>query len=188
MAAYPTTRALSYEDSRILKCPAFPWNGDLKACRACNAGLTGRQQRWCSPGCQNFYGRNHFWTWAREARLEADGFVCVRCSDGPGRPRPQRWHFGGREGHLRYKEAIAIWKLSTPVEVNHVWPLAQQAPVKVWGDRTRKRKHADSGCHHHLSLLMTLCRPCHRRITNQQFGLGKPKPVKPPPQIERLAV
>jgi 5-methylcytosine-specific restriction endonuclease McrA len=75
--------------------------------------------------------------------------------------------------------------LSGPrLEVNHVWPLARQMRRrKRYGKTTAEDwwemvplRHSDSGCHHHLSLLVTLCKPCHRRTTNQQFGFKVPTP------------
>jgi hypothetical protein len=170
-----SAKSLPYEDSRIVRCPAISWNQDLSVCRACNKPLTGRQQRWCSPGCRDWYGRNHFWTLAREARLEIDGYRCTRCGDGPGYARPRFYMRATFE---------KVWKLATPLEVNHVWPLAhQRRPRKRYDYKLREHvveqvpiKHADSGCHHHVSLLVTLCKPCHRRTTNQQFGFKKVSP------------
>lgn len=182
-------RKLPYEDARILRCPAMPWNADTSVCRGCNTPLSGRQQRWCSEPCSDWYGRNHFWTNARWARLEIDDFTCQRCGT-EGFVTPPDWLYFRRHGwkpSLKRKEAIRLNDLP-PLEVNHVWPLAHQE-VERYGYKLR-RKHADSGCHHHLSLLMTLCRPCHRRITNQQFGLKQPVIGKAPlpPMQEVFAV
>lgn len=158
-------------------CPVFAWDGDLKRCRACNGPLSGRQQRWCSPRCSDHYGRNHWWGHAREERLRLDDFTCQRCgvrseprlSDFDYRTRHQVW--GSADGLTRYA-AGKLWT-GPALEVNHVWPLAKQfREVKPYKNRPTQvpLRHADSGCHHHLSLLVTLCKPCHRRVTNQQFG------------------
>lgn len=181
--------SLPREDRRIVECPAMPWNLDPRACRGCNVPLVGRQQRWCSGRCSDWYGKNHFWTNARWARLEMDDFTCQRCGE-PGFATPPAWlwfrrHGWEREPMLRRREAIRLNDLP-PLEVNHVWPLAHQQEER-YGYKVR-RKHEDSGCHHHQSLLMTLCRPCHRRITNQQFGFGKVQTEPLPSMQEVLAL
>lgn len=174
---------LSYEDRRYAECLIFPWQGhDLNLCRGCNKPLTGRQKRWCGTLCSEKWGRNHWWSEASKARRELDDFTCQRCGV-RSEPRMSHWEYlhrhrvyGSADGLSRY-QAQKLW--TGPVlEVNHVWPLAQQ-PADLRGFRkgeTRKRKHSDTGCHHHLSLLVTLCKPCHRRTTNHQFGFKQPSP------------
>lgn len=174
---------MKYEDRVAWMCPVFAWDGDLKRCRACDGSLTGRQQRWCSDRCSDHYGRNHWWGHARVERLRLDDYTCQRCEV---RSEPRMSEFDYIQRHRVYGRADGLTRFSAlrllltgpALEVNHVWPLAQQfrerkrygkTPAEDWTEMVPIR-HADSGCHHHLSLLVTLCKACHRRITNQQFG------------------
>lgn len=64
------------DDAALLACSASGWKGDPKHCRWCDAELTGRRKRWCSDECSNWFGRNHFWTWARNAAARRDKYLC----------------------------------------------------------------------------------------------------------------
>ena len=156
-------------DSRYRDCAIFRWNGDPGACRACNAPLSGRRRRWCSVRCEGTYADNHFWTSAAPARLKLDEYQCQRCGV-QSEPRLSSWEFYQRHDISGpVAPPFSCWTVrkafaGPPLEVHHVFPLAQQF-----------KTHSQSGCHHHLSLLVTLCHSCHRdveKITTLRWSAG----------------
>lgn len=143
-------------DAELLACAASSWEGDPKRCRWCNAELVSPRRRWCSGECASEFARNHWWPSARNAALHRDGYACVEC--------------GGKRG------------AGVRLEVHHKTPLSElAAPARFRpGDRAR---HADTGCHHHLDGLVTLCcwrrdgkQPCHHRAHHgekpEQLAIG----------------
>lgn len=66
-------------DTLSIGCPLVQWKGEKGRCNWCDKELTGRQQRWCSSTCSEAYGRNHWWTAAREAAKDRDGWKCTQC-------------------------------------------------------------------------------------------------------------
>lgn len=60
----------------LIECSASAWTGEPKRCNWCDAELTGRRTRWCSDECSNNFGRNHYWTWARNAAARRDDHRC----------------------------------------------------------------------------------------------------------------
>lgn len=103
-----------------------------------------------------------------------DGACWVKCCDTPLPPRRRRWcstdhsNLWGRNHTWSMVRRAAMrrdqWTCrtcgarprTTPMEVNHIVPL---------GDGS----HATASCRHHLNNVETLCRPCHRLVTNQQI-------------------
>lgn len=45
----------------------------------CGKPLTGRQKRWCSVVCRDWYYLNHRWTQARLAAMVRAGWKCEHC-------------------------------------------------------------------------------------------------------------
>jgi hypothetical protein len=117
-----------------LTCTASAWEGDPGRCRACNGELTGRQRAWCSEECSRWFGRHHWWTWASRAAKRRDGNQCVVCRRDPIEVRDEKI----AEGWDR-RDATKF----TILETDHIEP--------VLG------RHAETGCHHHLDGLRTLC-------------------------------
>ncbi len=48
----------------------------------CARPLIGRQRKWCSQECNDWFWANHLWSWARETARKRDNRHCVRCSTG----------------------------------------------------------------------------------------------------------
>lgn len=51
----------------------------LGGCRWCGSPLPAGRRRWCSAECSDGFADQHYWTRARERRLEIDGWACVDC-------------------------------------------------------------------------------------------------------------
>lgn len=130
-------------DAQLRACTASAWEGDPSRCRWCNGELSGRQLRWCGS-CSNEFAVNHWWTSARRRARKRDGFACVRC--------------GAKEGHDESGE-IRRGRDGKPVilQVHH--------RVQILG------RHGETGCHHHLEGLETLCTVCH---LEEHHGTRKP--------------
>lgn len=145
-------------NSRYAACSVFRWDGDPGHCRACNGDLPHRRRTWCSAWCSEHYSRNHFWTQARPARIVLDDFTCQRCGV-RSEPRDSSWEFYARPGWEReglgHDDARQLF--AGPVlQVHHVFPMAWQQGIR--------NGHETGGCHHHQSLLVTVCVECHREI------------------------
>lgn len=58
--------------------PHIRQNG--RSCHNCGSGLSGRQQRWCSPWCSEYYALTHDWSGvARKWLFERERGVCAKC-------------------------------------------------------------------------------------------------------------
>lgn len=154
------------------QCETVPFLGQAGVCRRCGAELTGRRTAWCSDACETVWQQNHFWQMARPAAVKRDGGVCVRCG-GTGRKRQRRrMHLGNtwslkqigieveitaddwRERQRLYYSDIHVTSWEPWLEVNHIEP--------------RVGRGYNSGCHHHLTNLETLCHHCHVAETKRQ--------------------
>lgn len=124
-------------DEHLLECPLSMWSGDLRRCRWCDEPLTGRKQRWCSGRCAGEMGKHHWWGYARKERVRIDGGVCQACGA------------TGTEVHHR----VPLHTLTIAVE-----RLSSIGSELV----TRRVRHSDGGCWHHLDGLVTLCHDCHQ--------------------------
>jgi hypothetical protein len=73
------------------------------------------------------------------------------------------WHNAKKRARRRDKyrcvKCGATKKDGTRLEVNHIVPILG--------------RHDESGCHHHIDGLETVCRPCHLIITKEQFRKDK---------------
>jgi hypothetical protein len=146
MAPAPS-RAYPSSDEALLECTASSWEGDPKRCRWCNGELTGRQRRWCGE-CGNEFGRNHLWSWASNAAKRRDNYQCVVCR---------------RDPREVYEEKLELgW---VPREAHRFLILQVHHRVPVLG------RHAETGCHHHLDGLETLC--AHHHL-ERHHGTRKP--------------
>jgi 5-methylcytosine-specific restriction endonuclease McrA len=130
-------------------CPDIYGANTEKRCVGCGAPLKGRQRVWCSGDCETLFWQNHQWGMARAVVLVRDHKRCRRC----GTTGTRVWQYQtwlGTDKSFSYKETL---------EVNHIIP--------VMG------RHGQSGCHHHLDGLETLCHDCHVDETNRQFKRGR---------------
>lgn len=125
-------------DAALLACTASSWEGDETRCRWCDKTLSGRQRRWCSHECANLFGRNHWWSWASKAAKKRDGNQCIECKQDPLIVFAAKVEAGWSEDAAR-KFMI--------LETDHV--------EQILG------RHAQTGCHHHLDGLRTLCAHHH---------------------------
>lgn len=133
----------------LAQCPMYP-QPEAGRCGACAKALSGRQTRWCSRACSLSWRTNHVWTYARRAARTLAKNTCAGC--GVKRPpKPSR-----RLGPIAYAAARAAYD-AVPMEVNHRVGL---------GGALRSA----ASCHHHLSNLETLCKPCHLVVTKAQAG------------------
>lgn len=129
-------------------CPILPLLREHVAgeCDRCGKALSGRRKRWCSNHCASWaykeFSKHHDWSAARDATLERDGYKCVRCGAKPAIVDPPQ-----EFPPISTKPLVVL-------QVNHIEP--------------RRGQGYGRGCHHHLSNLETLCRPCHVVVTNQQ--------------------
>lgn len=147
--------------TRYRGCNLFVrWSGDLGRCRFCDSTLTGRRRTWCSSECQDTYADNHFWTQAPPARIALDGYRCVRCGDGPGHPPPNPFYIS------QFTTQQKALRQHVPLEVHHLYPIGRV--LSRYGTSS-----TPSGCHNHLSLLVTLCRSCHLRETKAEKQIAK---------------
>lgn len=92
-------------------------------------------------------GRNHWWTYASHAARERDGDRCVVCGS-------QGVDYGIGARGLEVHHVTPLHTLTMTVER---WVYATQNEVI----ETRRVKHADGGCWHHVDGLVTLCKPHH---------------------------
>jgi hypothetical protein len=162
---------------------AGPFPPASRRCDWCAAPLAGRARRWCSSDCSNAYGRNHWWTLARDAALARDGCRCCRCGRGYGTAVLLAVLIelaGGDSWAVRFTAdappAWHRWTSGVALEVNHIEP--------------RRGAGYGSGCHHHLSNLETLCHDCHVAVTGAQrrHGLEGPARLVLPPVIPQPAL
>ena len=59
----------------------LPFVGVVGVCDRCGTDLTGRQIRWCSAACSDWYFTNHTWQTARHHALKRDERRCTRCGN-----------------------------------------------------------------------------------------------------------
>jgi hypothetical protein len=80
----------------------------------------------------------------------------------------------GHEGEVLVRFAMYRYNAAR-LEVNHKVPILG--------------RHGQSGCHHHLDGVETLCRRCHLVETARQFGhrIAKPAEVSKVPQLFDVA-
>jgi len=125
-------------DHLLVACEASAWQGENGRCRWCNRECEGRRSRWCTDACYAAFANNHFWGPASHAAKTRDGFKCIR------------------------EDCTNLRGLST----HHIVPLSTLT-IEVYGE-TRKVKHSDGGCWHHLDGLESLCElhhwEAHRRL------------------------
>ena len=60
-------------------CPEMYGDNDQRKCVRCGAALTGKQQRWCSQECVNWYQQNHWFNVGR--KVVAIAKTCALCGD-----------------------------------------------------------------------------------------------------------
>lgn len=181
---------------------AGPFTPAERLCDWCGAPLAGRRTRWCSDSCSGAWSREHSWTDARAAALKRDGHRCVRCgSTGHAppelvawsrlvlclcpRPTPERYLDWRRrvlplpEGDGPYHDAWLAWReLETARAAPWVAALAlldaeaRRHRLEVNHKHPVLGRHSQSGCHHHLDGLETLCHACHLDTTAAQRAAG----------------
>jgi hypothetical protein len=145
------------------KCPLLA-GAEPGHCMACGQKLTGRQKRWCGrEECRGFYGRNHWWTMARNTAIRRVTVYEPRRDVHPdavwdlGNPLWTMCDQCGREIRS-YTERDADGKyvrfVSDVPEVNHVEPR--------WG------AGYGTGCWNHQTNLQVLCHECHVAETARQ--------------------
>ena len=118
----------------LVACTASAWQGESGRCHWCNAELTGRRTAWCSDACAAEFGRNHWWTSASRAARRRDDSRCVECA---------------RDPRDVYAEKIAAgW---TERDARRFLTLQVHHRIPVLG------RHGETGCHHHLDGLETVC-------------------------------
>jgi hypothetical protein len=140
-------------DDELILCEASDWNGEPTYCRWCNKPLPKLRRRWCSDNCGNEFGRHHWWSWASAAAIKRDGDACVRCGVKAANDAGGNWP-RDRQGRLMR------------FEVHHKTPILG--------------RHGESGCHHHLDGLETLCGDCHH---DEHHGIRKEAPERFPGQL-----
>ena len=156
----------------MIACDVVPHVDQPAVCNRCGTKLTGRRTRWCSSECEREWQVNHYWTMARPAAVKRDGGKCVRCG-GAGRKQWRRTiHLGNQwamrqlgleveiiggshqERRIINDTAVRVTSWVPWLEVNHIEP--------------REGRGYQSGCHHHLTNLETLCHDCHLVETKRQ--------------------
>lgn len=138
---------VSYGDKAAAECKASRWEGLAGLCRWCNGELPKRRQRWCCDECASEWNRNHWWTVASHRRKVMDGWRCVDC-DGF---KPEEAY---EKAKRRSEERAWRWRR---LEVHHLVPILG--------------RHGESGCHHHLDGLVTVC-VFHHRIRHGRLLAG----------------
>ena len=121
-------------DEALLACTASAWEGDTTRCRWCNSELPPRRRRWCSDECATTWGRNHWWTAASKAAMRRDRRRCVDCRIDP------------RDAHQ-----AALGAGIDPARARRFLTLQVHHKTPVLG------RHGETGCHHHLDGLETVC-------------------------------
>lgn len=156
----------------VKACDVVPYVGQPGVCRRCGSKLPGRCTAWCSSACEREWQINHYWTMARPAAVKRDGGKCVRCG-GVGRKLWRRRAYLGHRWAMKqigievefvaethydrsklYYTDVRITSWVPWLEVNHIEP--------------REGRGYQSGCHHHLTNLETLCHDCHVAETTRQ--------------------
>ena len=142
-------------------CSLTRWNGDIGRCRWCDDEAR-PGSAWCGTLCEDGYRANHWWDLARAAALARDAHRCVICGAGPERATVAKLllraliPMGPVEAALLWRsETWSALKRSCSLEVNHRSP--------------RVGRGYQSGCHHHLDGLDSLCHRCHVAVTNAQI-------------------
>lgn len=147
-------------------CGVVPFLGQPGVCRRCGTELTGRRTAWCSDDCEVEWQRNHYWQMARPAAVKRDGGKCVRCGGNGAQRRHMKRIFVGHTWAMKqiglefigpgrdYYQELQIITYVPWLEVNHIEP--------------RAGRGYNSGCHHHLTNLETLCHACHVVETKRQ--------------------
>lgn len=150
------------------RCDAIAWAVKDGGCDGCGKPLVGRQQRWCSDGCDELYWTNHRWPRARAAALLRPG---VRVFKWRWRTR---WDWENDRPLERFVEWVFVgWQCShcfattRSPEVNHIHPALGA--------------HSQESCAHHQDNLEIICHPCHLVETRRQRASGWAR-VKRAPQ------
>jgi 5-methylcytosine-specific restriction endonuclease McrA len=133
-----------------MACSLLPYADTPRVCDACRTPLINARQRWCSDSCARFYAKNHFWTDARAAALQRDGFRCVKC----GWTKELSCQLADGQYFLWSRGSLKQRSDDNWLEVNHITP--------------RMGEGYTMGCHHHQSNLETLCHVCHVKVTRRQ--------------------
>lgn len=71
---------------KLFVCELAFGDNTERRCAWCGNPLVGRRTRWCCDLCPDVFGREHYWTNAREWALKKSRGICARCGDVPNRP------------------------------------------------------------------------------------------------------
>lgn len=139
-------------------CRLSDWSGDPTRCHWCNTAV-GSHSNWCSFVCEDAHRVQHEWSSASAEALIRDGERCDLCGTGPA-------DFDAARLFIRAfipmgpVASATLWR-------SQEW-MALQLAFSV--DVVQRRPNPSgyrSGCHNHLTELVTLCHRCQDRARHE---------------------